>query len=179
MRHYVAENLCYYSKKTIKTVIMELALYQPDIAPNVGTLLRLGACLNVAVNIIEPCGFPFGAKDLRRSVMDYAEFATVTRHNSWRDFKTAKGNHRFILLTTQASLPYTQFEFAPDDILLLGRESAGVPQDVHQEVDARVTIPMQTGLRSVNIAVAAAMVVGEALRQTNHFPSPQTCNEAD
>ncbi|MEH6401893.1 MAG: TrmH family RNA methyltransferase [Sneathiella sp.] len=158
---------------------MELALYQPDIAPNVGTLLRLGACLDVAVNIIEPCGFPFGAKDLRRSVMDYADFATVLRHNSWNAFKSSKGNQRFILLTTKANLAYTEFEFRPDDILLLGQESAGVPQSVHQEVDARITIPMQTGLRSVNIAVAAAMVVGESLRQTNRFPIPQPSKEAN
>ncbi|MBL4740212.1 MAG: tRNA (cytidine(34)-2'-O)-methyltransferase [Sneathiella sp.] len=157
---------------------MELALYQPDIAPNVGTLLRLGACLDVAVNIIEPCGFPFGSKDLRRSVMDYADFATVIRHSSWNAFKTSKINQRFILLTTKSSMPYTEFEFRPDDILLLGQESAGVPDNVHQEVDARVTIPMQKGMRSVNIAVAAAMVVGESLRQTNHFPVHQPSTEA-
>ncbi len=150
---------------------MELALYQPDIAPNVGTLLRLGACLGVTVNIIEPCGFPFGGKDLRRSVMDYADFSDVQRHSSWEKFKTAKEHHRLLLLTTKASTPYTAFTFRKEDILLLGRESAGVPDEIHQTVDARLTIPMQVGMRSVNVAVAAAMVIGESLRQTSDFPS--------
>ncbi len=149
---------------------MELALYQPDIAPNVGTLLRLGACTGLTVNIIEPCGFPFGAKDLRRAVMDYANFATVERHISWAAFKQAKEGRRLVLLTTKSTFPYTRFDFSKDDILLLGRESAGVPEDVHAQVDGRITIPMQTGMRSVNVAVAAAMVVGEALRQTDNFP---------
>ncbi|MBL4906016.1 MAG: tRNA (cytidine(34)-2'-O)-methyltransferase [Sneathiella sp.] len=154
---------------------MELALYQPDIAPNVGTLLRLGACTGVSVNIIEPCGFPFGAKDLRRAVMDYAEFADVQRHSSWEKFQQAKKGRRLILLTTKTNQPYTRFDFEQNDILLLGRESAGVPEEIHRIVDARITIPMQSGMRSVNVAIAAAMVVGEALRQTSDFlplPSP-------
>ena len=110
--------------------------------------------------------------------MDYAEFATVIRHDSWNAFKSSKESQRFILLTTKASMPYTTFKFRPDDILLLGQESAGVPDNIHQEVDARITIPMQVGLRSVNIAVAAAMVVGESLRQTNSFPSPHPSKES-
>lgn len=150
---------------------MELALYQPDIAPNVGTLLRLGACTGVSVNIIEPCGFPFGAKDLKRAVMDYAKFAVVQRHSTWEQFTKAKEGQRLILLTTKTNLPYTEFEFMKNDILLLGRESAGVPESIHKTVDARLTIPMQPGMRSVNVAVAASMVVGEALRQTADFPS--------
>jgi tRNA (cytidine/uridine-2'-O-)-methyltransferase len=150
---------------------MRLALYQPDIAPNVGTLLRLGACLNIPVDIIEPCGFPFGAKDLRRSVMDYADAAQVVRHNSWEKFRNSIGSQRLVLLTTKGATAYPEFSFRDSDILLLGRESAGVPEDVHKYVDSRVVIPMNTGMRSVNVAIAAAMVLGEALRQTDQFPS--------
>ncbi|GLQ06214.1 tRNA (cytidine(34)-2'-O)-methyltransferase [Sneathiella chinensis] len=149
---------------------MKLALYQPDIAPNVGTLLRLGACMGVPVHIIEPCGFPFGARDLKRSVMDYSEMADVTRHSSWDAFLKSETNARLVLLTTKTDLPYTDFNFGPDDILLLGRESVGVPEEVHQRADARVTIPMQAGMRSVNVAIAASMVLGEGLRQTGAFP---------
>lgn len=150
---------------------MELALYQPDIAPNVGTLMRMGACLGLKVNIIEPCGFPFGAKDLRRSVMDYAKFSDVERHSSFEVFLNSKKGSRLILLTTKASIPYADFKFLESDILLLGQESSGVPDAIHQTVDGRVTIPMQQGMRSVNVAIAAAIVTGEALRQTNSFPN--------
>ncbi|MCR9213851.1 MAG: tRNA (cytidine(34)-2'-O)-methyltransferase [Proteobacteria bacterium] len=151
---------------------MRLALYQPDIAPNVGTMLRLGACLNIAVDIIEPCGFPFGAKDLRRAVMDYADSVAVTRHSSWSEFlKTIEGN-RLVLLTTKSATPYTEFDFLQSDILLVGRESAGVPEQVHDMADSRVVIPMSAGMRSVNVAISAAMVAGEALRQNNSFPIP-------
>lgn len=150
---------------------MELALYQPDIAPNVGTLMRMGACLGLKVNIIEPCGFPFGAKDLRRSVMDYAQFSEVERHISFDAFCDAKKGNRLVLLTTKASIPYTDYKFQESDILLLGQESSGVPDTVHQIVDGRVTIPMQHGMRSVNVAIAAAIVTGEALRQTATFPN--------
>ncbi|PHQ69123.1 MAG: tRNA methyltransferase [Sneathiella sp.] len=151
---------------------MRLALYQPDIAPNVGTLLRLGACLGTKVDIIEPCGFPFGAKDLRRAVMDYADAANVTRHATWEKFCETIGQSRLILLTTKAAIPYTGFKFQESDILLLGRESAGVPEDIHQNADHRVIIPMAGGLRSINVALAAAMVLGEGLRQTGSFPEP-------
>ncbi|MEH6546539.1 MAG: tRNA (cytidine(34)-2'-O)-methyltransferase [Sneathiella sp.] len=152
---------------------MRLALYQPDIAPNVGTLLRLGACLGVPVDIIEPCGFPFGAKDLRRSVMDYADSVDVTRHISWTTFTRSVGNQRIILLSTQSASAYTDFSYRDSDVLLLGRESAGVPKEIHESVDHRVVIPMNAGMRSINVAIAAAMVLGEGLRQTGQFsPSP-------
>lgn len=149
---------------------MRLALFQPDIAPNVGTLLRLGACLNIPVDIIEPCGFPFGAKDLRRSVMDYADAAEVVRHISWEKFQNSITDQRLILLTTKGATAYPEFSFRESDILLLGRESAGVPEEVHDFVDNKVVIPMNKGMRSVNVAIAGAMVLGEALRQTNRFP---------
>ena len=150
---------------------MRLALYQPDIAPNVGTMLRLGACLGVPVDIIEPCGFPFGGRDLKRAVMDYAGAADVTRHASWEKFASAMTRNRLILLSTKAAKPYTDFSFQESDILLLGRESAGVPEEVHAAADHRILIPMAAGMRSINVAVAAAMVLGEALRQTDTFPS--------
>ncbi|USG62342.1 tRNA (cytidine(34)-2'-O)-methyltransferase [Sneathiella marina] len=149
---------------------MRLALYQPDIAPNVGTLLRLGACLGVPVDIIEPCGFPFGAKDLRRSVMDYADAVDVTRHTSWEKFTNSLSDQRIILLSTKSASPYSDFSFRDSDILLLGQESAGVPREIHESADHRVVIPMAAGMRSINVAIAAAMVLGEGLRQTEQFP---------
>lgn len=150
--------------------IMRLALYQPDIAPNVGTLLRLGACLNISIDIIEPCGFPFGAKDLRRAVMDYADSVQVTRHQSWQEFLGTTGGSRIVLLTTKAATSYVDFGFSGTDILLVGRESAGVPEQVHERADNRVLIPMTAGMRSINVALSAAMVAGEALRQIDGFP---------
>jgi tRNA (cytidine/uridine-2'-O-)-methyltransferase len=147
---------------------MRLALYQPDIAQNAATLIRLGACLGVAVDIIEPCGFLFTDKGFRRAGMDYLELASVTRHASWEAFRPAG---RLILLTTKATAAYTEFAFAPDDVILLGRESAGVPEDVHAAAHARLRIPLKRGLRSINVAQAAAMVLGEALRQTDGFPA--------
>jgi tRNA (cytidine/uridine-2'-O-)-methyltransferase len=147
---------------------MRLALYQPDIAQNAASLIRLGACLGVAVDIIEPCGFLFADKGFRRAGMDYLEMATVSRHAAWEVFRPAG---RLVLLTTKASLAYTEFAFAPDDVILLGRESAGVPQDVHAAAHARLRIPLRQGLRSINVAQAAAMVLGEALRQTDGFPA--------
>lgn len=149
---------------------MRIALYQPDIAQNVGTLLRLGACLGVPADIIEPCGFPFGERALRRSGMDYLEHADYTAHASWETFLAADPG-RLVLLTTRASIAYTAFRFAAGDVLLLGRESAGVPEDVHARADARIAVPMAPGLRSLNVAVAAAMILGEALRQTGGFPA--------
>jgi tRNA (cytidine/uridine-2'-O-)-methyltransferase len=147
---------------------MRLALYQPDIAQNCASLIRLGACLGVPVDIIEPCGFLFSEKGFKRAGMDYLELASVTRHSSWSAFKP---QGRLILMTTRAALPYTGFAFAPDDVILLGRESAGVPDEVHAAAQARLRIPMQAGLRSINVAQAAAMVLGEALRQTDGFPA--------
>ncbi|OUR78569.1 tRNA methyltransferase [Alphaproteobacteria bacterium 46_93_T64] len=150
---------------------MEIALYQPDIAPNVGTLIRLGACMGAPIHIIEPCGFPFGTKDLRRAVMDYAQIAEITRHSSWEVFCAATQHQRHVLLTTKSAIAYTDFAFNADDILLLGRESAGVPDEVHQSCAGKVTIPMQNEARSINVALAASMVLGEALRQTDAFPT--------
>jgi tRNA (cytidine/uridine-2'-O-)-methyltransferase len=150
---------------------MRLALFQPDIPQNAGAILRLGACLAVAVDVIEPCGFLLDDRHVKRSAMDYLEKADWRRHDSWEDFLTALNGEkaRLILLTTKGDTPYTQFDFAADDVLLLGRESAGVPDDVHERADARLCIPLAPGLRSMNVATAAAMVVGEALRQTGGF----------
>lgn len=145
---------------------MRLALYQPDIPQNCGAIMRLGACLGAAIDIIEPCGFLWDDKRVRRSGMDYIGQVDVVRHSSWDDFRTANPNKRLILLTTKGAVPYTQFSFRNDDILLLGRESSGVPDDVHSAVDARVVIPMQPPARSLNISVSAGIVLAEALRQT-------------
>ena len=145
---------------------MRLALYQPDIPQNLGTLIRLGACLGVPLDIVEPCGFPFGDRSLKRAAMDYAAAASITRHTSWAAFCRARGGARLVLLTTKASTTYQDFAFEPDDCLLVGSESSGVPETVHAEADHRLCIPMKPGLRSLNVAIAAAMVVGEALRQT-------------
>lgn len=149
---------------------MRLALFQPDIPQNTGTLLRLGACLDFAVDIIEPCGFIFNEKAMRRAGMDYLEQVSYRRHNSWQDFLTYRAAHpeeygRLVLMSTHASEPYTDFSFQPNDIILMGRESAGVPEDVHNQADARLLIPMNPKARSINMAISAAMVVGEALRQ--------------
>lgn len=151
--------------------LMRLALYEPDIPPNLGTLIRLGACLGVPLDVIEPCGFPWGDRDLKRAAMDYGALGEVIRHESWESFSTNRPEGaRIVLLTTKAALPFTAFTFKPSDILLVGRESAGVPDAIHQAVDARVTVPMRPPARSLNMAVAAAMVLTEALRQTNGFP---------
>lgn len=149
---------------------MRLALFEPDIPPNLGTILRLGACLEVPVHVIEPCGFPFSVQAVRRSAMDYLEHADIHRHDSWEHFTTERPAGRLVLMTTKAAIPYTEFRFAPDDILLLGRESRGAPDYVHAAADARLLIPLRPGLRSINVATAAAMVLGEALRQLDAFP---------
>lgn len=149
---------------------MQLALYQPDIPPNTGTILRMAACLNVAVNIIEPCGFPFGEKSFRRAGMDYIDQSMTIRHKSWELFLESIGKSRIILLSTKAAQVYTDITYRPDDIILLGRESAGVPDDVHNRADERVIIPMTPDTRSLNVAISASMVLGEALRQTALFP---------
>ena len=150
---------------------MRLALFQPDIPQNTGTLLRLGACLDLPIDIIEPCGFLFNEKSLKRAGMDYLDFASYRRHDSWADFLAYRAAHpqeygRIILMTTKASRPYTDFTFQDNDIILMGRESAGVPEDVHQLADVRLTIPMNPQARSINMAISAALAVGEALRQT-------------
>jgi tRNA (cytidine/uridine-2'-O-)-methyltransferase len=149
---------------------MRLALYEPDIPQNAGALIRLGACLGVAIHIIEPCGFLFSDRHLKRAGMDYFQSAQVIRHSSWAEFLKAKEEGRILLLSSKADAAYTDFAFRADDFLLLGRESAGIPQEVHDMADARLTIPMRPGLRSLNVAQAGAMVLGEALRQTGGFP---------
>ena len=152
---------------------MRLALYQPEIPPNVGTILRLCACENIPLDIIEPCGFPFSERSLKRAGMDYIDRAQFKRHNDWHDFIQNSKSGRIVLLTTKAETPYTAFPFQEDDILLFGQESAGVPEEIHQQADARLCIPMAGNLRSLNVAVAVAMVLGEAMRQTGLFPSPE------
>ena len=153
---------------------MQLALYQPDIPQNLGTLFRLAACMAVDVSLIEPCGFPFDDRKIRRAGMDYIEHVKLVRHISWQHFSQSRSQHnRLILLTTKSPVIYTDFTFAPTDILLVGRESAGVPDEVAVTCDAAITIPMQHPMRSLNVAVAAAMVLGEALRQTENFPEKQ------
>jgi len=149
-----------------------LALYQPDIPQNCGTMLRLCACLGVEASIIEPAGFPVSDRHFRRSGMDYLDAVNVTRHVSWRAFEAwrAPTGRRLVLLSTSAALPFTDFAFAPDDILMVGRESAGVPADVHEAADARILIPIRPGMRSLNVAVCAAIALGEALRQTGLYP---------
>ncbi len=150
--------------------MVSLALYQPDIPQNTGTILRLGACLGVRVHIIEPAGFVWSEKSLKRAGMDYLEHADVVRHDSFAAFQQSLHDFRLVLLTTKAESPYTDFSYRKTDILLLGRESAGVPEDVHASADASVLIPMREDARSLNIAVSAAMVLGEALRQSSGFP---------
>jgi len=151
---------------------MQLALYQPDIPQNTGTMLRLSACLGVTAHLIEPAGFPISDKNFRRAGMDYLDQVEIRRHIGWADFELwRKGTGaRLILATTKGAIPYPDFAFRPDDIILMGRESAGVPEDVHQAADARLLIPMRAGLRSINVAASAAMILGEALRQTGTFP---------
>ena len=150
-----------------------IALYQPDIPQNAGTILRLCACLGVEVHVIEPAGFDLADRALRRAGMDYLAHVRLIRHLSWGDFETWRGENRrrLILLTTGGARPYVDLKFARDDIILLGRESAGVPAAVHEAADERLIIPMVAGLRSLNVATAAAMVLGEALCQTGAFPA--------
>ena len=149
---------------------MRLALYQPDIPQNAGSLMRLGACLGVGIDIIEPCGFLLSDRNFRRAGMDYLKSADIRRHDSWNRFKqTRDGSGRLVLLTTRGDMPYTAFSFAPADTLLVGRESAGVPDAVAEAADMRVRIPMRNGLRSINVALAATLILGEAKRQTDGF----------
>ena len=149
---------------------LRLALYQPDQAPNTGAMIRLCACFGVEMDIIDPCGFPFDMRRFKRVAMDYTEHTKFTRHRSWKDFQAQLGPRRLVLLTTKAEMPYHEFAFRDGDVLMVGRESAGVPDDVHNSVDARVLIPMQKPARSLNIGMAAAVVLSEALRQIKGFP---------
>jgi tRNA (cytidine/uridine-2'-O-)-methyltransferase len=151
---------------------MRIALYEPDIPQNTGTILRLCACLGIAAHIIEPAGFPTTDRAFRRAGMDYLAAVAITRHRSWQDFadwRTAAGC-RLLLFTTAAERSYLDFRYQADDILLFGRESAGVPEAVGQAADARLRIPIRAGLRSLNVAVAAAMAAGEVLRQAGGMP---------
>jgi tRNA (cytidine/uridine-2'-O-)-methyltransferase len=146
---------------------LRIALYQPDIAQNTGTILRLCACLGADAHIIEPCGFPVSERAFRRAGMDYLDHVVLTRHDSWSAFERWRHDAglTLVLFTTQAQASYLDHTFTGRDILLFGRESAGVPISVHDATEARVTIPMRAGLRSLNVAMAAAMAAGEAMRQ--------------
>ena len=152
---------------------MRIALYEPDIPQNTGTILRLAACLGVAVDIIEPAGFPVTDRAFRRAGMDYLDRVSITRHGSFKDFEDWRRREglKLVLLTTAAERSYLDHAFAGDQVLLFGRESAGVPEAVHKAADARLRIPIAEGLRSLNVAMAVAMVAGEALRQTGAFPA--------
>ncbi len=154
---------------------MRLALYQPDIPQNLGAAIRLCGALEVALDVIEPCGFPLGDKAIKRAAMDYGTCAKVSHHSGWQAFLDFRNNDlngaRLILFTTRGAAPYVDFEFRPDDILLMGRESAGVPDDVHDLADHRLLIPLAAQARSINVITAAAMGLGEALRQTGGFPA--------
>jgi tRNA (cytidine/uridine-2'-O-)-methyltransferase len=147
--------------------LLRVALYQPDIAGNTGAILRLAVCLGLAVDIIEPAGFDMSDRALKRAGMDYLEMAVLTRHIDFASFETWRQSEgrRLVLFSTRAALPYTNFAFRSDDVLLLGRESAGVPDQVHAAADARLRIPMPGGGRSLNLSLAAAMAAGEAMRQ--------------
>ena len=147
---------------------IRIALYQPDIPGNTGTILRLAACLGLGVDIIEPAGFDISDRNLKRAGMDYIAAASLTRHVNWDRFEEwrATTGRRLVLASTKVALPYVKIAYRPDDILLFGRESAGVPDHVHEKADERIIIPMVEGQRSINVAMSAAMVAGEALRQT-------------
>lgn len=144
--------------------MISVAMYQPDIPQNVGAMMRLCACVGAPLHIIEPCGFPWDERKIRQSGLDYIDFLQYERHASWEKF-TAAAPGRLILMTTKSAVPYFEFQFQISDILIAGRESAGVTDEIHEAVDARVTIPMREGPRSLNVVTAAAMILGEAKRQ--------------
>lgn len=146
--------------------MIEIALYQPDIAQNTATTVRLAACLGVRVHIIEPAGFVWNSRDFRRAGMDYLDQASVVRQSDWGAFLVVAQGRRLVLATTTARQSYVDFSFTGDDIIVMGRESSGVPDTVKRYIGHHVAIPMQPGTRSVNVAVATAMITGEALRQT-------------
>lgn len=148
---------------------MRVALYQPDIAGNVGAVMRTCACLGVALDLIEPMGFQWDDKRVARAAMDYIDHVSVTRHADWDTFQ-ARAAGRLVLLTTRGATPLHDFAFENEDVLLFGRESAGVPEEVHARADARVVIPMAPPLRSLNLSVSAAIVLAEGLRQTGGWP---------
>jgi tRNA (cytidine/uridine-2'-O-)-methyltransferase len=161
------------ARESVKGGAMRLALYEPDIPQNTGAILRLAACFGVAVDLIEPSGFVLDDRRLKRAGMDYLSRAALARHPSWQRFLGARAGGRLVLLTTTAALAYHRFAFRADDTLLLGRESAGAPQAVHETCDARLRIPMVPGARSLNVALAAAVALAEALRQTGLLPETE------
>ena len=150
---------------------MRLALFEPDIPQNAGAMLRLAACLDVGVDVIEPTGFLWSDRRLKRAGLDYVEWSRVTRHASWDAFQAARRG-RLVLLTTRGEIAHHRLAFRPDDVLLMGRESAGVPEHVHAAADARIVIPIAAGRRSLNVAQAAAIALSEALRQTGGLAEP-------
>lgn len=156
--------------------MIRLALFQPDIAQNTGTLVRLCACLGVGIDIIEPCGFDASDRNFRRAGMDYIERAAITRHDSLAAFMAKQRSHqrRLVLGETDGGVAHTDFAFRPDDVIIVGRESAGSTPELYANADATVVIPMVAGLRSINVALAAALLLGEALRQTGGFPPLET-----
>ncbi len=160
---------------------MRIALYEPDIPQNTGTILRLAACLGVEAHIIEPAGFPVTDRAFRRAGMDYLAAAAIVRHTDWAAFETWRhtAGGRLILFTTRARTSYLDHAYGRDDILLFGRELAGVPERVHQAADLRLVVPVRSGMRSLNVAVTAAMAVGEALRQLDGFPRLDFPQESD
>jgi tRNA (cytidine/uridine-2'-O-)-methyltransferase len=154
-------------------VKVRLALFEPDIPQNTGALLRLAACFGVAVDLIEPCGFLLDDRRLKRAVLDYAADLVLRRHVSWPAFLACRASQsRLILMTTTGTIPLHGFTFAADDTILLGRESAGVPEEVHRAAASRVVIPLRSGARSLNVALAGAIALAEGLRQTGLFPEP-------
>ena len=157
------------SYKYCRQLFMRIALYQPDIPQNTGNIFRLGACLGVSVDIIEPTGFIFDDKKFKRSAMDYIDYIDYKKHIDWQHFYdwAQENKFRLILMTTKTAKSFYKFQFHSSDILLFGRESAGVPDNVHQIVDHRLTIPMKEGVRSINLSSSVALVLGEGLRQTN------------
>ena len=172
---HIKTSLAKMTGTVLPSAPMDIALYQPDMPPNTGTLLRLGACMGCPVHVIEPCGFPFSQRALRRYAMDYGDQVQLRRHDDWIAFERWRTGaaKRLVLLTTKATLSYGHFSYQTDDVLMVGRESAGVPEDVHAAADARVRIPMIPAVRSLNVAISLAMVLGEALRQTGEFPNDQ------
>jgi tRNA (cytidine/uridine-2'-O-)-methyltransferase len=152
--------------------MIEIALFQPDIAPNAATIMRMAACFGLRVRIIEPAGFTWSSASLKRAGMDYLDRTDLVRDASWEVFRAATRGRRLVLATTRAAQSHLDFTFRVGDILLMGRESAGVPEDVHRAADARLLVPMRPGLRSLNVAVACAILTGEALRQTGGFAPP-------
>jgi len=149
--------------------VIRLVLFQPDIPQNAGAMMRLSACMGISLDLVEPCGFALDDQRMKRAGMDYLSMLDLVRHTSWESFRKTPGG-RLVLLTTMGDVSHADFAFQPDDRIVVGRESAGVPPEVHDAADARIRIPMRPGARSINVAQAAAIAVAEALRQTGQLP---------